>query len=1815
MAQKVQQQLREVGSKLETPPTAKDALIELLEQAAVFLSELDQSPSALVLDSMQPCLNAMVKPELLKQQDGDVKLLVATCLCEITRITAPEAPYSDDILRDIFILIVGTFHGLSDTSGPSFGRRVVILETLAKYRSCVVMLDLECDDLVNEMFSTFFAVASDDHSESVLTSMQTIMVLLLDESEEIPENLLIILLSVLGRGNSDVSMAARRVGMKVIELCAVKLEPCIKQLLVPLMSGDETSSNSNFDYHEVIYDIYRCAPQILSGIIPHLTGELLTDQLAIRLKAVKLLGDLFALPDYSISEAFQPLFSEFLKRLTDKVVEVRVAVVEHLKSCLLSNPSRPEADQIISALSDRLLDYDESVRKQVVTALCDLACHNLISIPVESAKLVAERLRDKSLLVKKYTMDRLVEIYRLYCFKCSDGSMNCNEYDWIPAKIVRCSYDKDFRSETIEMVLCESLFPGHFSIRDKVKIWVKIFSGFDKFEVKALEKIMEQKQRLQQEMQKYLSLRQMYQDGDATELEKKTSPLFRYMSRGFIDPAKAEEGFKVLDQLQDANMWKTLMNLTDPNTTFQQSCMRRDDLLRILGEEHKLHDFLSALSVKCSFLLFNKEYVKEIISEATTQLSAGDAQLTRSCIDLLVMVARFFPSLLSGTEEDLVNLLKEDNEIIKEGILHVLAKAGGSIREQLALTSSSVDLILERLCLEGSRRQAKYAVQALAAIAKDDGLMSLSVLYKRLVDMLEEKTHLPAILQSLGCIAQSAMPVFETREKEVVGFITSKILECSSAADAVNGSLWDERSELHSLKIYGIKTLVKSYLPEKDAHLRLGFDNLLEILKNVLTIGEICKDIKSSDVEKAHMKLASSKAVLRLSKHWDHKIPTDIFHLTIRTSEVMYPEAKGLFLGKVHQYIKDRLLDPKYACAFLFGISGCQLSEFKDNKHNLTEISQMCHQTRARQLPILCDASPLMTYPEYIVPYLVHALAHHSSCPNIDECLDVEAFETIYRQLHLFLSVVVYGDEDGKSEDTMKKKKESLSTLISIFESIKCSEDVLDVKKSINSHAICDLGVSIIKRLSLKQDALPESSKLVPLPAALYKPCEKKLEAEYLAKEGNTWLAGDSVSAHFESLKLEPDEMGTEINEDEIELDAIDKDGNEISLQKVMKSLKSKGTRTRKVVKKKVLTGETKKPDDGDDILGMVREINLDSMERSINVDSGNISGHFPSEEDNKQVNGGKIPDSGKRKREKVGQTTSVAASKRRIYSSGKGANKSLRSRSTPKGSRKALVDDSHDAGIHSLQYHTSDEEANSGSDDKMPDVKEKVKPKTSDLLSSCLPSRLSKGLPSKPKGNGTNKGLKKAADITGETDDIEMDHNSYELSGRSNPVSAANSSMNSDRSLKRNVTGLAKCSQKDANIQSSEMIGCRIKVWWPMDKKYYKGVIQSYSAKKKKHEILYDDGETEVLQLGRERWELISDGQYPRKRLKSSKSPPSKGMSAQKRKRTMGGSKLSIKSEKRSSSSRGRQKRVPKKSVKPKKSEPESNISGSDFSDAERKENSDIIPVPVTTSKFSDANSGDSEEKQTSKSHSDTEKSNKEEDSDSEENHSPDGYKSPIDEQGSDEEKTDSEDRSVEKTQKSSTEVEETGKEVKSDSEVDSVAHETHKSSTEAEESDKEDKSDSEMEEEVKETQKSTEAEEPDKQEESNSEGTAVKGSVKGPTDVNRFDEEKPELQSRMEEDRENNPTDAEDSAEEVKPESQDSMEEDTEKNPADAEKSDEEERPESLNGLDKDTEKGPTASGQSGEGEKSDSSKSDCASSGDSDNVPLSVWKRKAR
>lgn len=60
--------------------------------------------------ALSPSLKALVADDLLRHPDIDVKVAVATCISEITRITAPDAPYDDDKMKVLdFVISVFEF--------------------------------------------------------------------------------------------------------------------------------------------------------------------------------------------------------------------------------------------------------------------------------------------------------------------------------------------------------------------------------------------------------------------------------------------------------------------------------------------------------------------------------------------------------------------------------------------------------------------------------------------------------------------------------------------------------------------------------------------------------------------------------------------------------------------------------------------------------------------------------------------------------------------------------------------------------------------------------------------------------------------------------------------------------------------------------------------------------------------------------------------------------------------------------------------------------------------------------------------------------------------------------------------------------------------------------------------------------------------------------------------------------------------------------------------------------------------------------------------------------------------------------------------------------------------------------------------------------------------------------------------------------------------------------------------------------------------------------------------------------------------------
>jgi hypothetical protein len=59
-----------------------------------------------------------------------------------------------------------------------------------------VMLDLECEALVIEMFQTFFKTISANHPHDVFSAMEVIMTMFIDENDDISLDLLSSLIAI-----------------------------------------------------------------------------------------------------------------------------------------------------------------------------------------------------------------------------------------------------------------------------------------------------------------------------------------------------------------------------------------------------------------------------------------------------------------------------------------------------------------------------------------------------------------------------------------------------------------------------------------------------------------------------------------------------------------------------------------------------------------------------------------------------------------------------------------------------------------------------------------------------------------------------------------------------------------------------------------------------------------------------------------------------------------------------------------------------------------------------------------------------------------------------------------------------------------------------------------------------------------------------------------------------------------------------------------------------------------------------------------------------------------------------------------------------------------------------------------------------------------------------------------------------------------------------------------------------------------------------------------------------------------------------------
>ncbi|XP_021284773.1 sister chromatid cohesion protein PDS5 homolog A isoform X2 [Herrania umbratica] len=1078
-----------IGTKLEqlTRPS-KDVLVKSLRKAASLLSQIEQpsvvevATKAQVVGRLEHVTKSLrksiVKHGLSNHTDKDVRLLVAICVSEFFRILAPQPPFADKYLRDMFKLILSMFMELADTTSTFFSRRVKILETVAQCKCCVIMLDIDCSDLILEMFNIFFSVVREHHQQSLINDILSIMTHILNE--EVSHQLTDVILRNLVLESKGGTSAASQLAASVIQSCAEKLQPFVCGFLTSCsLDRDAVGSELKEFYHEIVLKLFQCAPEMLNAIIPNLTQELMTDQVDVRIKAVNLIGKLLLRPEYRVAQRYHSLFIEFLKRLCDKSSEVRVTALQCAKACYLANPSGIESHELLTAIEDRLLDFNDKVRMEAVIVACDLAGSNLKYISPKLISEVIERLRDKKISVRKKVLQKVMEVYRDYCNKCAEGHITmCDHFEQIPCKVLMLCYDKDckeFRSQNIELVIAEELFPVLLPVEERARHWIHLFSLFSPLHVKALSAILSQKRRLQTEMRNYLAIRKE-KENSSEDMQKKLKSSFVKMSASFPDPSKAEECFDKLSQMKDNNIFTSLGLLLD-EVTLKNALVIRDKFLKVIGDKHPHFEFLRLLSSKCSFNIFESEHVCCILSLISTS-GLGSNNLEAFSIELLLVIINNYPSLMRGSELQF-RLLFEEKYLIHDKIIQVLAKAGSHI----SVNFSDFYPVLKKICLEGTRTQSKYAVSAIASLIDVPKQYVFSELCEELVDSLHSRQNIETVLQSLGCIAQYSVSTFEDFDQEITQHVYKKIFQAKPLDDL---SVTEDSSGCTvtcKLRIYGLKMLVKSFLPHQGSQVNRQINPLLGILLKMLQKVDMFDNIISCASDKAYIRLAAAKSVLQLSRRWDLHISPDIFRFTILMAKDSSSFVRRSFLDKTHKLLKEHAIPIRYACAFTLATSDILKDLQHDSfKYMVEFIKEYSREARIRQTSMVQGWS-IMDFPAYIVVFLIHLLAHDAGFPS-EDCQDEAIYAQFCSPLLSFLhasinSSVVDGDLDLVNDAALYLKY--------IFRAIKRAKDAVDAQRTPRLHFLADIGISGVNSLHRNGISSVRTLGTILLPSSLYK--------------------------------------------------------------------------------------------------------------------------------------------------------------------------------------------------------------------------------------------------------------------------------------------------------------------------------------------------------------------------------------------------------------------------------------------------------------------------------------------------------------------------------------------------------------------------------------------------------------------------------------------------------------------------------------------------------------------------------------------------------
>ena len=722
-------------------PSAADAARPLHLQSAIqCLREMDQDDDVRGWGNFP---HQMAQTQLLRHKDAEVKTLVACCLVDVLRLTAPDAPYDDETIKEICSLLVNQLDGLRHADTPAYAMQFYMLEQLNVVKIFVLLPEMEEDALCVTLFESFFEAIKLRHGSTLRKHFLSIMADIVNEAEVLAPELLdtvfaqIVALeggSFAKRSFAPPVSLAKELLNGAIDAITPAVSGFFKQALAggSDSGGDGDESAHCRDCGNLAYALAVLAPESMLHAIPLFGFQLEEQSIDARIDAVRLMTRLFCEEGSSLAELHQSTWKSFAACFSDSSDKIRQHMSGAVLPLLLQHHPKLIAelgDKLEAVMHDQLQD----VRANAALAFCQSAKAQPKSVALPMLQIAAGRMKDRVAAVRATLLPEFCELYQVRTSSDSDS----DEWQWVPETVFEALKLSSNARDSAQNRCIQRLVPSEETPVDvRAQRVLTLYSGMSATARIVLSNVMSGQTQLRSATRIYVAARAAAKtDSQDEENAQAVNAAIEQICVRSTDSKKMETLLKDLTESKDARLFKLVSGMLKQGITADEQRATGKELTkraRAFAGSNKatLDKFLTALQP----VLLDCDVTKAIVKGLRAQVASSEfdmdadddsvvsEQSSAACVDLIQAIAMSAPHLLAGSFADVSHIISSSDQdsaaesATSRGLIRALCTSGYvHVSEEADKVKDLVQVIVH-MCDDGSASNSRHCVLSIASL-------------------------------------------------------------------------------------------------------------------------------------------------------------------------------------------------------------------------------------------------------------------------------------------------------------------------------------------------------------------------------------------------------------------------------------------------------------------------------------------------------------------------------------------------------------------------------------------------------------------------------------------------------------------------------------------------------------------------------------------------------------------------------------------------------------------------------------------------------------------------------------------------------------------------------------------------------------------------------------------------------------------------------------------------------------------------------------------------------------------------------------------